>query len=106
MKIDVQSRFDTSILTSSKVEGNSNSDEIEILVHDSDEICAFYVHFCILNSFENVDNQLVVDVVYQCHYQGKGVFRQKRDEGREGLEKVKELNRRTGNNLKFTMQEI
>ena len=107
----ITSRFDVSLLTKtkSKVTVNDGYEEfVEITLHDG-PIDAFYVHFVLIDCFENIDSDIAPIIVSQVHHHGKAripPFQFPKEEAKVALKKVKELNEKTGNDLIFTMKEI
>ena len=105
--IMIKNRLDTRIFTQPKNRSNSGDNSVEVYVHDSPIICAFYLHFCLSECFGNLTTDDVVDIVHQTHIEGVGkIGSMRRIDAEESLRQVNELNRRTSNNLKFTINQI
>jgi ATP-dependent Clp protease adapter protein ClpS len=108
---DIKSRFDTSLIrrTSTKESsGDSEDDFVRIYVHDA-PIDAFYIHFVLIDCFENIDSEMAPMIVSFVHHHGKALLppgRCSKKEAEASLKKVKKRNEQSGNNLIFTIEEI
>ena len=107
----IKSRFDVSLLTESKSKAKDNDGDVEfveITLHDG-PIDAFYIHFVLIDCFENIDSEIAPIIVTQIHYHGKALippFEFPKEEAEISLKKVKELNEKSGNDLIFTTKEV
>ena len=107
--IDLKSRFDVAILEQPKTKTPDNDGEdefVQITLHDG-PIDAFYIHFVLIDSFENIDSDIAPMIVSQAHYHGKALLPPRKctkEEAEIALKKVKELNKKSGNNLIFTTE--
>ena len=107
----IKSRYDVSVINTTAPEMKENSGEgkfVQITLHNG-PIDAFYVHFALIECFENIDSSIAPIIVSQAHYYGKAIlppYKITKSDAEASLKKVKELNIKTGNDLIFTMEEI
>ena len=105
--INTKSKLDTNTLTQPKNRLSNGDDCVEVFVHDSPIVCAFYLHLCLSECFPQLSTQSVIDIVHTTHHKGIGnIGEMKKSDADECLKKVDELNERTNNELKFTMKDI
>ena len=108
---NIKSRYDISIINTTAPDMKENSGEgkfVQITLHDG-PIDVFYVHFALIECFENIDSSIAPIIVSQAHHHGKAILppgKITKSDAEASLKKVKELNIKTGNNLIFTIKEI
>jgi ATP-dependent Clp protease adapter protein ClpS len=88
---------------------NHGGDFVTITVHNDDNILAIYVHLVLIDCFEHIDNNLAAIIVCTVHNHGSSIVpprKFKRADAEKSLEKIKILNKKTGNNLLVTIENI